>query len=143
MLSQVRNSDDHEGLVRVVDSLEEKFRSWFNNRYQPIKHIVGTGGNLECIGGLRRLLLGQKSDRLIRTDELYILIGILTGLTYSQRRRELNLRPDRADVLVPAMMVCKMVFRVVEKSKICIPRVGLRDGLILALSENAPSSSPV
>ena len=49
------------------------------------------------------------------------------------RIEKLKLRPDRADVIVPACLLIETVLRQAEVEKIAIPNVGLRDGLIWSM----------
>jgi exopolyphosphatase/guanosine-5'-triphosphate,3'-diphosphate pyrophosphatase len=45
----------------------------------------------------------------------------------------LRLRPDRADVVVPAALVTKAVMEIAETELLTIPYVGLRDGILAEL----------
>jgi len=43
------------------------------------------------------------------------------------------IKPDRADVIVPAMEVFITIMEVLEADEIFVPKMGLSDGVLLAL----------
>lgn len=57
-----------------------------------------------------------------------------------QRVKKLNLRPDRADVIVPATMVLYMIAREARIWEIQIPGVGLKDGVLWDMTRLTPGS---
>lgn len=57
----------------------------------------------------------------------------LENLGYKGRIRELGLRADRSDVILPASFLVKMIFELFTVDRILIPGVGLKEGLILSL----------
>lgn len=103
---------------------------------EKIQVCAGTGGNVEEIGRLRQKLFKGDSDRLITMSELEKLIERLSGMSVSERMRKLRLRPDRADVILPASIVLHMVAREAGVKQIAIPNVGLKDGILLDLAED-------
>ncbi len=90
-------------------------------RREKIQFCVGTGGNVEEIGKLRQKLFKEKSDRLVTLDELQELIKRLSCLTYEQRIQKWKLRPDRADVILPASIVLHMIAREAGVKQILFP----------------------
>ncbi len=96
---------------------------------------VGTGGNIETLAELRRSLLGKDRDGSLDADDVDGLLKQLQARSYEQRVQELGLRPDRADVIVPAALVLRTVMRAVRISEVLVPGVGLRDGLLLDMVE--------
>lgn len=101
-----------------------------------IQVCAGTGGNVEEIGRLRQKLFKGESDRLVTLPELEKLIERLTDMSYAERMRKLNLRPDRADVILPASIVLHLVAKEAGVKQIAIPNVGLKDGILLDLAED-------
>jgi exopolyphosphatase / guanosine-5'-triphosphate,3'-diphosphate pyrophosphatase len=91
---------------------------------------VGTGGNIDEIGNLRKKFLKGESDDEISLDELKLLIDKLSDMDINERINKLNLRADRADVILPAAMVLHMIARVAHVKNILIPAVGLKDGVL-------------
>ena len=103
---------------------------------QKIQVCAGTGGNVEEIGRLRQKLFKAESDHFITLAELEKLIEQLEGMTYEQRMRKLKLRPDRADVILPASIVLHLIASEAKVKRIAIPNVGLKDGILLDIAED-------
>jgi exopolyphosphatase/guanosine-5'-triphosphate,3'-diphosphate pyrophosphatase len=102
---------------------------------EKIQICAGTGGNVEEIGRLRQKLFKGESDRLVTLSELEKLIGRLNGMSVPERMCKLDLRPDRADVILPASIVLHLVAKEAGVKQIAIPNVGLKDGILLDLAE--------
>jgi exopolyphosphatase/guanosine-5'-triphosphate,3'-diphosphate pyrophosphatase len=98
---------------------------------EKVDVCLGTGGNIEEMGRLRKRLFKRERDDLISLDELERLIEKLGELSVSERIKKLDLRPDRADVILPASVVLHMIAREVRVKEVLIPNVGLKDGLLL------------
>jgi exopolyphosphatase / guanosine-5'-triphosphate,3'-diphosphate pyrophosphatase len=65
--------------------------------------------------------------------ELQRMIDKLSKMSVKERIEKLGLRPDRADVIVPAAVVVQTVMRQAGIDKLLIPYVGLKDGLLWSL----------
>jgi exopolyphosphatase / guanosine-5'-triphosphate,3'-diphosphate pyrophosphatase len=102
---------------------------------EKIKVCVGTGGNVEEIGKLRQKLFKEDSDNVVTLDELGELIKRLSHLSYEERIQKWKLRPDRADVILPAAIVLQMIAQEAAVKQILIPNVGLKDGILLDLAD--------
>jgi exopolyphosphatase/guanosine-5'-triphosphate,3'-diphosphate pyrophosphatase len=95
---------------------------------------LGTGGNIEEMGRLRRRLLKRRRMDRISLDDLENLIERLGELSVEQRIEKLKLNPDRADVILPAAIVLQMIAHEARAKTILIPGVGLKDGLLLDMA---------
>ncbi|MCS6806313.1 MAG: Ppx/GppA phosphatase family protein [Acidobacteriota bacterium] len=143
------------GTVRLLQKLEEKQRGQrqFNTLVreyvdatrrrlrkeigqQKIDVCVGTGGNIETLGDLRQTLLNRQQNTLITDDELDAIIKQLQSLSYEERMRTLRLRPDRADVIMPAAIVLQKILKQAGVAEVMIPHVGLKDGLLLDIAQD-------
>jgi exopolyphosphatase/guanosine-5'-triphosphate,3'-diphosphate pyrophosphatase len=102
---------------------------------EKIQICAGTGGNVEEIGRLRQKLFKADSDRFVTLEELEMLIERLNGLSYAERIRNLKLKPDRADVILPASIVLHMIASEAGVKQIAIPNVGLKDGILWDIAE--------
>ena len=102
---------------------------------EPVDLCIGTGGNVEEMGKLRQKLFKASSDKFITVDELEKLIERLEGMSYKERINKLKLRPDRADVILPATIVMHVIARETGAKEVTIPDVGLKDGVLLDLAE--------
>ena len=110
---------------------------------QKIQVCAGTGGNVEEIGRLRQKLFKADSDHFITLPELEELIERLESMTYEERMRKLKLRPDRADVILPASIVLHLIASEAKVKQIAIPNVGLKDGILLDIAEELSKTLPV
>ena len=100
-----------------------------------INVCIGTGGNGEEMGRLRQKGFKQASDKQISLSELQELIEKLSGMSLKDRIRKLNLRPDRADVILPAAIVLQLIAREAHVRSLVIPRVGVKDGVLLEMAD--------
>lgn len=105
-----------------------------NCDHEPVDFAIGTGGNLECLGQLKVQLLKRSPHTFLTLTELGLIIEELRKLKIKERIEKLHLRPDRADVILPAAMLVQTIMRQAETEKILIPSVGLRDGLIWSMT---------
>ena len=102
---------------------------------EKISVCAGTGGNVEEIGRLCQKLFKSESDRYIKLDELEQLIERLSNLSVGERISKLKLRPDRADVILPAAIVLHLIASEARVKQIAIPNVGLKDGILLDIAQ--------
>ncbi|HET7376434.1 MAG TPA: Ppx/GppA family phosphatase, partial [Anaerolineae bacterium] len=149
------------GTVRLLKKLETKGRS--KQTFSQLVHesaesirrriqreigdekilvCVGTGGSVEEIGRLRQKLFKADSDRLVTLIELEMLIERLSNMSIEERIRKYKLRPDRADVILPAALVLHLIANQVHVKQIAIPNVGLKDGILLDIAQEL-SSAPL
>jgi exopolyphosphatase/guanosine-5'-triphosphate,3'-diphosphate pyrophosphatase len=97
---------------------------------QEVDICVGTGGNLEEMGSLRKKLFKRESSELITVEELNALVDKLSDMSVEERMKKLDLRSDRADVILPACMVLYMIVREARVKEVKIPGIGLKDGVL-------------
>ncbi len=107
----------------------------------PIDFCVGTGGNIEALGQLGRQLLDTPSPKRLKYGELKTLCRRLDELDLEQRIEKLKLRPDRADVIIPASHTLRQVLKLVGKPDLLIPGVGLAEGALLDLLQRRRSDT--
>ena len=96
---------------------------------------VGTGGTVEELGRLRQKVFRGTAADGIGLDELDQLIEKLGALTVKDRMRKFGLRPDRADVILPAAIVLQLIAHEAHTRRVAIPGVGLKDGLLIELAD--------
>ncbi len=101
----------------------------------PIAGYAATGGNIESLASLAGCTPGPRGVEILPLDGLRTLIDRLARLSYRQRVDELRLREDRADVILPAAMVYERLGIMVGVREIHVPRVGIKDGLLLDLAD--------
>jgi exopolyphosphatase/guanosine-5'-triphosphate,3'-diphosphate pyrophosphatase len=108
---------------------------------RAIAGTIITGGNAEALA----LLAGARPNgvgvRELRTDDLLRTLDRLAGLTVAQRVREIGLRPDRADVILPAAVIFERVVHLARADRVLVPGVGVEDGVLIELAENRSGAS--
>ena len=121
--------------ARLVDDVASETRDWVGDLvgHSLIGFFIGTGGNVETVGDLTGRRAGKKATSYASIGDIYRARSALEQLTFAERRRELGLKPDRADVIYPATVVLQTLMGVVWASTLTIPRVGLREGLLADL----------
>ncbi len=150
----VLSTESYEmGTVRLLRKLEDSaatrlpFHRWVKEYAQKARRrvereiaaekvdlCIGTGGNVEEMGRLRKRLFKRESEDVISVDEIGKLIDKLSALSVEERIRKLRLRADRADVLLPAAVVLHMIAQEVRVKEVHIPGVGLKDGILLDMA---------
>lgn len=95
---------------------------------------VATGGNVESLGDLRVQLCDADDDRSITLDELDTILTQLQSRSYEERIKDFGLRRDRADVIIPAIIILQIIAKEARVQEIEIPRVGVREGLLIDMS---------
>jgi exopolyphosphatase/guanosine-5'-triphosphate,3'-diphosphate pyrophosphatase len=90
--------------------------------------LVATGGNIEAL-----LALGGVPDAdavgVLKLDDLRAVIERLANLSYTERMKQLGLRADRADVILPAALVFERLADLLGFREILVPQVGLKEGI--------------
>ena len=118
-------------VTEYVDATQRRLEQEIGN--QKIDICVGTGGSIEAIGDLRRDMFDKNSNQKITADELKSLVKKLRGTTFEERIQNLRLRPDRADVIVPASIVLQKIVQQSGVSEVAIPGIGLKDGVLMEI----------
>ena len=96
------------------------------------KYITfATGGNINKI----HKLVGKKSAEPIQFSEMYELSQKLRKLTVEERISDFSLKPDRADVIVPACDIYEYIFDRLDSVEVYVPKIGLSDGMIYNLHQ--------
>jgi exopolyphosphatase/guanosine-5'-triphosphate,3'-diphosphate pyrophosphatase len=116
----------------VFEQMDHWLQTILSQGLHPIK-AIGTGGNIGKVFELHKQNK-PKSSSVSYTNFLEIF-QMLQEFTNEERQTKLMLNPDRADVIVPACQIYLHVMRIAHASKIEVPDVGLKDGMLLHLVE--------
>jgi exopolyphosphatase/guanosine-5'-triphosphate,3'-diphosphate pyrophosphatase len=54
----------------------------------------------------------------------------MSNLSYEERIMQLDLNPDRADVIIPATKIYLSIMEWSGANKIFVPKIGLADGIV-------------
>jgi exopolyphosphatase/guanosine-5'-triphosphate,3'-diphosphate pyrophosphatase len=136
------NTQNHQttidSLLPLIRSKEKKLveftRAHLGSRKTQI--AAGTGGNIEALGKLRVGLLGRTSSSFLLLEDLETMIRLLGSMSYQARVEQLGLRPDRADVILPAAMTLRSIMKTIGVNDLLVPGVGLKDGILLELKDH-------
>jgi exopolyphosphatase/guanosine-5'-triphosphate,3'-diphosphate pyrophosphatase len=93
-----------------------------------LKHItaIGSGGNINKVFSLSK----RKEGKPLSIDTLRDYYKELNNFSLIERMSVYKLREDRADVIVPALLIYINVMRSADCTEIYVPKIGLADGLI-------------
>ncbi len=94
--------------------------------YDNIK-IIGSGGN---INKLFRLANKKRKLEALPVEVLRKLYDSLSKMSVEERMVAYELKPDRADVIVPAAEIFLHVAASSKAKEIIVPNIGLADGII-------------
>ncbi len=87
---------------------------------------IGSGGNINKIFSLSK----RKEGKSLNIETLKDYYKEFSSFSLKDRIRVYKLREDRADVIVPALLIHINVMRWAGISEIFVPKIGLADGLI-------------
>ena len=119
---------------KVVDSEFEELRNFLKeirNQY-PSVEIIGSGGNINKIFKLA----GGKNMQPIKLKDIQEVYEQLLPFSADERVKVFGLRPDRADVIIPAAEVFMKIMKWSNAKKILVPKFGVADGLVRQLYYN-------
>ena len=94
-------------------------------------NAIGSGGNINKIFSLSK----RKEGKPLSLQSLRDFHKELSSQSIQDLIRLYRLKEDRADVIVPALLIYINVMRWAEISEIYVPKIGLADGLIQTLYE--------
>ncbi len=124
------------GTVRLLKNIAEEdmwgeMEEWIKRvtkEFQKIS-LIGSGGNINTIY--------KKSGKKIGKPLSYLYLSSyykkLKSLTYEERITELDMNPDRADVVIPATRIYLSAMKWSKAKNIYVPKIGLSDGIVRSL----------
>lgn len=116
-------------LRSCVDDKEwDRMKTWIAGLSRGIRvtEAIGTGGNISKIYDL---VVGTPGLEISRR-RIREVIQTLEPLSIEARIRDYGLKPDRADVIVPAGRVYYQVMKWAEIKSMVVPKQGVADGLL-------------
>ncbi len=121
------------GTVRLLNKKVED-HEW-DDMHEWLKGFRSDFGRINCVGtggNINRLvkLYGNATDNSMTFTQLRYAYKTLKGIPLKDRIEKMGLRPDRADVIVPAAKIYLEIMKAANLETIIAPRVGLADGLI-------------
>jgi exopolyphosphatase / guanosine-5'-triphosphate,3'-diphosphate pyrophosphatase len=128
-VGSVRILEHHDSPVMWTD-MEKWVRDNVKKEYGKVT-AVGTGGNISKIFELAL----KKPGQALSIKKVKEIKKMIEGLSIEQRIFELQMNPDRADVIIPASDIYIKVMEWSRAHSILVPDVGLKDGILLHLLE--------
>lgn len=124
------------GTVRLLENLVaedvwKQMEAWIKQETKDYKKIlmIGSGGNINTIF--------KKSGKKLGKPLSYIYLSsyykTLKSLTYEERITELDMNPDRADVVIPATKIYLSAMKWSKAKSVYVPKIGLSDGIVKSL----------
>lgn len=145
-------SESHQvGTVRLLETLtaargcHDSLLAWVRLQLRPLTipppteypgptAFAATGGNIEAIARLALSYLDPLKIAILPSNRLDAVIHMLSGMTVAERIEELGLRPDRADVILPAALVYRHFAQMVGTGQVVVPSVGVKEGVLLEVA---------
>jgi len=134
---RVKGQSFDVGTVRSLAGSNDKaawksIEKWLSMHGTKLDSLIaiGTGGNVNTLFKLQ----GKKPMEMLSNSEIKILYKQLNSVSLDERIFTFKLRPDRADVIIPA---CEIYLRIMEIGRIkqmIVPKIGLSDGMILHMA---------
>lgn len=136
---KVKSQSFKVGSVRVLEHFDspvmwDDMESWVKKnvkaQYGDVTSL-GTGGNISKIFELAK----TKPGKSISIKKVKKIKDMIEGLSMEERIYDLQMNPDRADVIIPASDIYLKVMKWAKSKKIIVPEVGLKDGILIHLHE--------
>ena len=124
------------GTLRILAGKDKK-ETWsafkdtlkrYHDKYDDI-NIIATGGNINRYWKLSEHKSKQKVN-LLDKDELFEIYDKLSSLSTEERKEKYSLKPDRADVIVPAGEIFITACKCLDSDYLYVPMTGLGDGIV-------------
>ena len=114
---------------KVNKNIWSEIEDWIEqNIYQCGQmSAIGTGGNINKISQLAR----KRYLEPILLKEIEDTYKYLKEFSLQERVDKLRLKPDRADVIIPASEIYIRIMKIAGINEIFVPKMGLSDGMIL------------
>jgi len=126
------------GTIRMLHKQIDKdywteFKDWVKKTTEGHSPLIaiGSGGNINKLFNMTR----KKQNRPVSYDKLKSLYELLESYTLEERIKILGLKPDRADVIIPASKILLSVMKNAGIQKMIVPQIGLSDGIVHQLYE--------
>ena len=114
---------------------------------KPYQCCVGIGGNMDYLYDLKLTLYSKgiispshikdhsSTHKSICIEDVNLFLEKLINISFQERIDHLNIPPDRADVLLPALFAGQIFCEATDQKEIYIPKVGLKEGVLLSMFE--------
>lgn len=113
---------------KVTDDTWDELKEICKSIAKKYEHItgIGSGGNINKIFSLLR----SKDDIYLQANAVKDMYKDIQELNVEERMKKYNIKKDRAEVIVPALLIYTNIFKWCNVEQILVPKIGLADGLI-------------
>lgn len=115
---------------RVDKSVYPEMKKWIEENIRKYQvDLIGSGGNINHVYKYSGVKLGKPlPGSYVRKN-----FKIIREMSFEERLREFNMKPDRADVIEYALEIYVKVMKWTRAQKIHVPKIGISDGMIRSL----------
>ncbi|NVO02166.1 MAG: exopolyphosphatase [Bacteroidetes bacterium] len=113
---------------KVEETEWENMKSWlkkYKNDFGKV-FLIGSGGNINKLAKI----YGDNISNTLNYSVIKKAYSHLNKFTLNERIEVLGMRPDRADVILPAATIFINIMKWSKAESIYVPKIGLADGLI-------------
>lgn len=116
---------------RVDEDIWNQMETWIKSETKGFEKIslIGSGGNINTIY--------KKSGKKIGKPLSYLYLSAyykqLKSLSFEERITQLDMNPDRADVVVSATRIYLSAMKWSKARNMYVPKIGLSDGIVRSL----------
>ena len=130
------------GTVRLLEGKVEKstypqMKKWIEeNVREHHVDLIGSGGNINHVYKYSGIQIGKP----MKGAYLRSRYRQVREMSYEQRLKELNMKPDRADVVEFALEIYTKVMKWSRAKQIHVPKIGISDGMIRSLYDQVKNN---
>ena len=135
LLQKIKNEKDPQKYLakkirKKIDKTLDGYQDFFVDSQIPVI-FIGTGGNLKSIEKLTIEIFKDMKKGFLSFERIQHLEELLFSMSYNERVKKLNLRADRADVILPAIVTVRELMSYFQLETLEVPKVGLKEGLMV------------
>ncbi|AGB40146.1 exopolyphosphatase [Halobacteroides halobius DSM 5150] len=131
-LGAVRLTDSYgDNLKEIEKEVKAKLESRINDTYSQ---LVGVGGTITTLAAINYSL--ESYDReiihesILSQEEIREILKKLSSLTLEKRKEVRGLSPDRADIIIPGIVILLEVMNKSNIAQIVVSETGILEGMI-------------
>ncbi len=126
-IGTVRLLNKQKSFKEVWEQMEVWIKANTQKLHKPI--LIGSGGNINKLFKLSGKPIGKPLSLIYMKAQYHFL----KKMSFEERISELDLNPDRADVIIPATKIYLSAMKWSKAKKIYVPKIGLADGIVKSL----------
>lgn len=115
----------------VTDTIWNEVEEWIKKETKSFHKIslIGSGGNINSIFKQSAKPMGKSLSYIYLTN----YYELIRNYSYEERVVEMDMNPDRADVIIHATRIYLSAMKWSRARKIYVPKIGLSDGIVKSL----------